>query len=659
MLRTVYELFPPRMREKIKLALKAHGHAASRLDGLKARDHALGKKRLDHIAEATTRVMAGAGVTSLRGLSCLEFGAGYVPTEALIFHLLGARSSVATDYNAIAHFDHLVTAARAAERSRVLDLLGPYADGIDVERRLDFIVRTEPADANAYIAKHIAYVAPYDMSKAPISPPFDFIHSISVFEHLPVELAGTILTNLIGSLVPGGKMISEIDLRDHRDLEGAPLAFLSKADDYNQAIDFDLRGNALRRSDWLEMFEKQDGVMTHQIYEKVLSRVFLPKDISQETLGKDSEDVLVSWVGLFLRGPLRAYREPSPAGSSDSGLPMTVSICVPAYNAERTLEDTLCSIVAQTYRDLDIAVVDNASTDATPEIIRRFAAQDSRVRHVRFEELVNGHANFTRCFSIARNELMAIYHSDDMYHPRIVEEQAALFQQRPDIGAVFVKGRKVDGDGKPWPEPYPIPDAIFSGNYAEFDFATALRAVLQYGNIFLTPSAMARTAIYRDEIKIWPFPKFGGAADLFVFLSIAKAHKIAILNKTLMDYRVSDTSSSFHYARERRTKHDIFQPLDYFIANEGASIMRPRDFANYEFFQLKDDTNLAISLLIDGDCSYARKLMPRLLQPRIIAAALRYRRHARFLFFGYCAWLLSFMPLGRAGRKALNRFRFG
>jgi glycosyltransferase involved in cell wall biosynthesis len=335
-----------------------------------------------------------------------------------------------------------------------------------------------------------------------------------------------------------------------------------------------------------------------------------------------------------------------------------VSICVPAYNAQATLAATLSSIVAQSYRDLDIVVVDNASSDATPDIVRDFAQKDPRVRLLRFEELVHGHDNFTRCIWAARGELMAIYHADDIYHPTIVADQVALLRQHADIGAVFTKGRRIDGEGVPLPSPFPIPHSIFNGAFAQFDFADGLKAVLQYGHIFLTPSGMARTKIYREEIRRWPNPDFGGSADLFVFLTIARRHKIAVLNKTLIDYRTSAVSHSFRYARERRSRHDMFQTLGHFVAQD-AAVLGPDDLANYEFLQLKDDTNIAISCLIDGERGQARALMPRLARPRIIAAALRYHRHGKFLIAGYGAWVLSFFPLGAVGRRLLNRLRFG
>ena len=218
-------------------------------------------------------------------------------TNALVFYLLGASRCVATDYNSIARLDHLVTAARTADRSRILSILSPYnsiADGVDVEQRLDGLLTSDLVSARRIVAEKIIYLAPHDMSAQPLLPPFDFIHSVSVFEHLSVPLAPPILDNLVHSLAPGGLMITEIDLRDHRDLDGAPLAFLSPDDDYDPDMDFDRRGNRLRSRAWLAMFSRQSGITTRVIYRKTMEERFLPAGIS----GEDVEDALTSWIGL-------------------------------------------------------------------------------------------------------------------------------------------------------------------------------------------------------------------------------------------------------------------------------------------------------------------------------------------------------------------------
>ena len=64
--------------------------------------------------------------------------------------------------------------------------------------------------------------------------------------------------------------------------------------------------------------------------------------------------------------------------SDPSGL---ISIILPAFNCEKTLEETLVSVLGQTYRDIEIILINDASTDGTAAICDRFARMDSRIRY--------------------------------------------------------------------------------------------------------------------------------------------------------------------------------------------------------------------------------------------------------------------------------------
>jgi SAM-dependent methyltransferase len=297
-LRIIYELFPPRTRERIKAMLSVEGHGTSWLDPFRARDYARGKKRMDVVAENLAAKFAAAGIRSLRGASCLEFGAGQMPTETLVFHVLGAERCVATDYNAIARIEVLPEAAHAANRARVLAALNPFADGLDLEGRLDELLGMTTAAASAFLRQRVAYVAPFDMSLAPTTQKFDVIHSTSVLEHLPVAQAEAILRNLAASLIPGGQMIHEVDLRDHRDFEGGPFAFLSKSDNYNPQTDYDIRGNRLRKQDWLNLLDAVPGTRTQLLFTRKLSEDLLPADLVEFAAQVPSDELRISWIGL-------------------------------------------------------------------------------------------------------------------------------------------------------------------------------------------------------------------------------------------------------------------------------------------------------------------------------------------------------------------------
>jgi glycosyltransferase involved in cell wall biosynthesis len=108
-----------------------------------------------------------------------------------------------------------------------------------------------------------------------------------------------------------------------------------------------------------------------------------------------------------------------------------VSIVTPVFNGADYLDECVRSVLAQTYENWDYTIVDNASTDATPDIAGAFAAQDSRIRHVRFDEFVSATANHNRAYRAisAESEFCKIVQGDDWLYPeclaRMVEAAAA------------------------------------------------------------------------------------------------------------------------------------------------------------------------------------------------------------------------------------------
>src|SRR6476660_90490 len=91
-----------------------------------------------------------------------------------------------------------------------------------------------------------------------------------------------------------------------------------------------------------------------------------------------------------------------------------VSVVVPAYNAEKTILETICSVRAQTYRNLDIVVVDDGSVDGTPGIVERHARTDSRVRLIRQANLGVAAAR-NRGIAEARADYIAPIDADDLW----------------------------------------------------------------------------------------------------------------------------------------------------------------------------------------------------------------------------------------------------
>src|SRR5579872_5687154 len=91
-----------------------------------------------------------------------------------------------------------------------------------------------------------------------------------------------------------------------------------------------------------------------------------------------------------------------------------VSIIVPVYNRRRLLAECLESALDQTWRDMEVVVVDNASTDGTWDVCRAFARADSRVRIFRNPENIGPVRNWQRCFREAEGRFGKLLFSEDV-----------------------------------------------------------------------------------------------------------------------------------------------------------------------------------------------------------------------------------------------------
>jgi glycosyltransferase involved in cell wall biosynthesis len=108
-----------------------------------------------------------------------------------------------------------------------------------------------------------------------------------------------------------------------------------------------------------------------------------------------------------------------------------VSIGLPVFNGERYLEETIRSILGQSYRDLELVVCDNASTDATAEICTRHAAADPRLRYHRQPRNLGAGPNYDDCFHRARGRYFKWAAHDDLLAPDYLKLAVAALERVP------------------------------------------------------------------------------------------------------------------------------------------------------------------------------------------------------------------------------------
>ncbi|MCF6509194.1 glycosyltransferase family 2 protein [Blastococcus sp. MG754426] len=128
-----------------------------------------------------------------------------------------------------------------------------------------------------------------------------------------------------------------------------------------------------------------------------------------------------------------------------------VSILVPTYNGERFLRPALRSALEQSYREIEVLVGDDASTDRTAAILAEFAAGDPRVRVIRHDTNLGGFGNPRRLLELARGEYVKFLLHDDVLASNCVRELVRGMQSTPGATMAFSRRVLIGDDGRPLP----------------------------------------------------------------------------------------------------------------------------------------------------------------------------------------------------------------
>lgn len=126
-----------------------------------------------------------------------------------------------------------------------------------------------------------------------------------------------------------------------------------------------------------------------------------------------------------------------------------ISIVLPTFNGSRYLREAVESCRAQTFTDWELILVDDASTDDTPALLREFTAQDSRIRVIRNPVNSKLPKSLNRGFAAARGSFLTWTSDDNCYRPQALEKMLAFLQANPPVDVVYANYTVIDEAGSP------------------------------------------------------------------------------------------------------------------------------------------------------------------------------------------------------------------
>src|SRR5574337_643394 len=222
-----------------------------------------------------------------------------------------------------------------------------------------------------------------------------------------------------------------------------------------------------------------------------------------------------------------------------------VTVLIPVYNRERYVATAIESILAQSFIDFELLLIDDGSTDGSVEILRSYTT-DSRVRLVCNEQNLGIPRTRNRGIDLARGEHIAMLDSDDWAYPRLLEKQVAFLDRHKDFEVVGAWATEMDENGR-----------SLGRVKRRFVSSGELQSRLLFRCSLCNSSIMARKAIlqdygYREQYAV--------CEDFDLFVRVAKNSKLGNLPETLVRRRT-------HAGNLGREKAEVMKAKNQEIAS--------------------------------------------------------------------------------------------
>lgn len=219
-----------------------------------------------------------------------------------------------------------------------------------------------------------------------------------------------------------------------------------------------------------------------------------------------------------------------------------VTVIMPAYNCERFLEEAVESVKAQTYREWELLIIDDCSTDNTKEIAEKLADNDRRIRTIHNKENIGVSKTRNRGIQEAVGDWIAFLDSDDVWEPEKLERQLKLTADR-DADIVYCSYDLIDDMGKTIHKAFIVPE--------ETSFRSMLTA-----SVISCSTAMIRTPLLKENL----FNPYVYHEDYLLWMELLRNESKAIGDaRVLAHYRQVSGSRNIRKGNAAKERWRIYR----------------------------------------------------------------------------------------------------
>lgn len=235
-----------------------------------------------------------------------------------------------------------------------------------------------------------------------------------------------------------------------------------------------------------------------------------------------------------------------------------VSVIIPTYNRAKYVKEAIDSVLAQTFQDFEIIVVDDGSIDGTGELLKNY---NGKIRYI-YQTNKGLPAARNTGIRAAKGEYIAFLDSDDIWLPDKLDIQLKILEKNGDVGLIYSRMFVIDEDGVVNPTVYP-----------KWKLATTLDEMLTEGyGIGLPSTAIMRKECF-DRLGFFDESLIGCGDDGDMFYRVEAFYKIIVVEKPLIKYRKHNSNMTYDRSKAYENYIRILNKLRR-VNKEGSLIFK-------------------------------------------------------------------------------------
>lgn len=315
-----------------------------------------------------------------------------------------------------------------------------------------------------------------------------------------------------------------------------------------------------------------------------------------------------------------------------------VSVLIPAYNYAQYLPEAIDSVLAQTYVDFELIVVDNCSTDNTEEIVNNYAKNDARIKFVQNQENIGMYRNYNQALLYASGKYIKFLNADDKFEPTLLEKFVNVLENDTTI-SIITSYRQFFGSKN---------DILQPRYKGRIEAKTAILASLRHGNWIGEPTTVM---FRRSNLNLGLFDiSLLMFADQDMWLRHLRVGDLYIIDEVLSFFRIHEEQGTAYLTSNRDKR--LFNLLQYAEYRRNA-ILNHR----YGYDLYTTDTTKSKSILNDASKGIFKLIKRQPTTPN----ALQYLYSFKFViqFFRILvtpASFLSFLDTIQTARKKIKSY---